>query len=445
MSLNKKLSIEALELAGQRVLMRVDFNVPLKDGKISNNQRIVAALPTIQYALDKQAKSVVLMSHLGRPDGRRSEKASMKPVAEELRKLLGREVLFLDDCVGPAVEQACQDPPAGSVILLENLRYHVEEEGKGVNEAGEKVKADPAKTAEFRQSLRRLGDVYVNDAFGTAHRAHSSMLGEGFEKRAAGTLLSKELTYFAKALESPERPFLAILGGAKVQDKIQLIENMLDKVNEMIIGGGMAFTFLKELNGMKIGSSLYDAEGAKIVSKLMEKAKANNVQIHLPVDFVTADKFDEAANVGSATVEGGIPDGSHWSETPSREATGDSGVGSATVEGGIPDGWLGLDVGPKSVAAFEPVIARAKTIVWNGPPGVFELSPFAAGTQAMMKAVVAATSSGATTIIGGGDTATCCAKYGTEQSVSHVSTGGGASLELLEGKVLPGVAALSEC
>ncbi|XP_043201862.1 phosphoglycerate kinase-like [Amphibalanus amphitrite] len=416
MSLNKKLSIEALELAGQRVLMRVDFNVPLKDGKISNNQRIVAALPTIQYALDKQAKSVVLMSHLGRPDGRRSEKASMKPVAEELRKLLGREVLFLDDCVGPAVEQACQDPPAGSVILLENLRYHVEEEGKGVNEAGEKVKADPAKTAEFRQSLRRLGDVYVNDAFGTAHRAHSSMLGEGFEKRAAGTLLSKELTYFAKALESPERPFLAILGGAKVQDKIQLIENMLDKVNEMIIGGGMAFTFLKELNGMKIGSSLYDAEGAKIVSKLMEKAKANNVQIHLPVDFVTGDKFDEAANVGSATVEGGIP-----------------------------DGWLGLDVGPKSVAAFEPVIARAKTIVWNGPPGVFELSPFAAGTQAMMKAVVAATSSGATTIIGGGDTATCCAKYGTEQAVSHVSTGGGASLELLEGKVLPGVAALSEC
>jgi len=415
MSLNKKLSIEALEIAGQRVLMRVDFNVPLKDGKITNNQRIVAALPTIKFALEKQAKSVVLMSHLGRPDGRRSEKASLKPVAEELRTLLAREVTFLDDCVGPVVEQACQDPPAGSVILLENLRYHPEEEGKGLNEAGEKVKAEPAKTAEFRQSLRRLGDVYVNDAFGTAHRAHSSMLGEGFEKRAAGTLLNKELTYFAKALESPERPFLAILGGAKVQDKIQLIENMLDKVNEMIIGGGMAFTFLKELNGMKIGSSLYDAEGAKIVSKLMEKAKANNVQIHLPVDFVTADKFDEAAQVGSATVEGGIP-----------------------------DGWLGLDIGPKTVAAIEPVIARAKTIVWNGPPGVFELSPFSAGTQAMMTAVVSATAAGATSIIGGGDTATCCVKYDTEAAVSHVSTGGGASLELLEGKVLPGVAALSE-
>lgn len=415
MSLNKKLSIEALEIAGQRVLMRVDFNVPLKDGKISNNQRIVAALPTIKYALDKQAKSVVLMSHLGRPDGRRSEKASLKPVAEELRTLLGREVTFLDDCVGAVVEKACEDPPAGSVILLENLRYHVEEEGKGLNEAGEKVKADAAKTAEFRQSLRRLGDVYVNDAFGTAHRAHSSMLGEGFERRAAGTLLNKELTYFAKALESPERPFLAILGGAKVQDKIQLIENMLDKVNEMIIGGGMAFTFLKEINGMKIGSSLYDAEGAKIVSKLMEKAKANNVQIHLPVDFVTADKFSEAAQVGAATVEGGIP-----------------------------DGWLGLDIGPKTVAAIEPVIARAKTIVWNGPAGVFELTPFAAGTKAMMTAVVAATAAGTTSIIGGGDTATCCAKYGTEDKVSHVSTGGGASLELLEGKVLPGVAALSE-
>jgi len=415
MSLNQKLAIESLDVAGKRVLMRVDFNVPLKDGKISNNQRIVAALDTVKYALAKGAKSVVLMSHLGRPDGRRSEKASMKPVAEELRKLLAREVTFLSDCVGAEVETACADPPAGSVILLENLRFHVEEEGKGVNEQGDKVKAEPAKTAEFRQSLRRLGDVYVNDAFGTAHRAHSSMLGEGFEQRAAGALLNKELTYFAKALESPERPFLAILGGAKVQDKIQLIENMLDKVNEMIIGGGMAFTFLKQLNGMQIGSSLYDEAGAKIVQQLMDKAKANGVQIHLPVDFVTGDKFAEDAQVGAATVEGGVP-----------------------------DGWMGLDIGPKTIEAITPVIARAKTVVWNGPAGVFEIEPFSAGTRAMMAAVVAATKDGATTIIGGGDTATCCAKMGTEALVSHVSTGGGASLELLEGKVLPGVAALSD-
>lgn len=415
MSLNKKLNIDALDLKGKRVLMRVDFNVPLKDGKISNNQRIVAALDTIKYALDKKAKSVVLMSHLGRPDGHRDDSASLKPVAAELKKLLKKDITFLNDCVGPDVEKACKDPKSGSIILLENLRFHVEEEGKGVDAKGNKIKADDKKVKEFRASLRKLGDVYVNDAFGTAHRAHSSMLGEGFDKRAAGFLLKKELTYFAKALESPTRPFLAILGGAKVQDKIQLIENMLDKVNEMIIGGGMAFTFLKELNGMKIGGSLFDADGAKIVKQLMDKAKKNKVQIHLPVDFVTGDKFDEKAKVGSATVEGGIP-----------------------------DGWMGLDIGPKTIEAFKPVITKAKTIVWNGPPGVFEFEHFCKGSKAMMDSVVEATKKGATSIIGGGDTATCCAKFKTEDKVSHVSTGGGASLELLEGKVLPGVAALSD-
>ncbi|KAF0298184.1 Phosphoglycerate kinase [Amphibalanus amphitrite] len=415
MSLNKKLNIDKLDLKGKRVLIRVDFNVPLKDGKISNNQRIVAALDTIKYALDKKAKSVVLMSHLGRPDGHKDPKATMKPVADELKKLLNKDITFLTDCVGPDVEKACSSPKDGSIILLENLRYHVEEEGKGVDEKGNKIKADEKKTKEFRQSLRKLGDIYINDAFGTAHRAHSSMLGEGFDKRAAGFLLKKELTYFAKALESPARPFLAILGGAKVQDKIQLIENMLDKVNEMIIGGGMAFTFLKELNGMKIGGSLFDADGAKIVKQLMEKAKKNKVQIHLPVDFVTGDKFDEKAKVGAATVDGGIP-----------------------------DGCMGLDIGPKTTDAFKAVILKAKTIVWNGPPGVFEFENFSKGTKGMMDAVVEATKKGATTIIGGGDTATCCAKFKTEDKVSHVSTGGGASLELLEGKVLPGVAALSE-
>ncbi|XP_060533575.1 phosphoglycerate kinase [Cylas formicarius] len=414
MSLNK-LSIDALDLTNKRVFIRVDFNVPLKEGKITNNQRIVAALDSIKYALDKNAKSVVLSSHLGRPDGNPNPKYTLKPVADELQKLLNRDIIFLPDCVGPEVEKACLDPKQGSIILLENLRFHVEEEGKGVDASGNKVKADPAKVKEFRESLRKLADLYVNDAFGTAHRAHSSMLGEGYDQRASGFLLKKELQYFAKALDNPERPFLAILGGAKVADKIQLIDNLLDKVNEMIIGGGMAYTFLKELNGMKIGTSLYDAEGAKIVGKLVEKAKKNNVQIHLPVDFVTAEKFDENAQSSCATVEAGIP-----------------------------DGWMGLDVGQKTVELFKEPIRRAKVIVWNGPAGVFEWAKFANGTKAIMDEVVEATKKGTITIIGGGDTATCAAKWGTEDKVSHVSTGGGASLELLEGKVLPGVAALSD-
>lgn len=413
MALNK-LSIDKLSLAGKRVFMRVDFNVPQKDGKITNNQRIVAALDSIKYAIDQKAKSVVLCSHLGRPDGNVNMKFTLAPVAEELKKLLGTNVTFLSDCVGPDVEAACADPAPGSVILLENLRFHVEEEGKGVDASGAKVKADPAKVAEFRTSLRKLGDVYVNDAFGTAHRAHSSMLGEGFDQRASGFLLKKELTYFAKALESPERPFLAILGGAKVKDKIQLIESMLDNVNEMMIVGGMAFTFLKVLKGMEIGASLYDDEGAKIVEKLMAKAQEKNVQMHFPTDFITADKFDENATTGTATVEGGIP-----------------------------AGWMGLDCGPESVKLFKEVVSRAKTIVWNGPCGVFEFEKFAGGTKAVMDMVVDVTIKGSTTIIGGGDTATCCAKWNTEDKVSHVSTGGGASLELLEGKTLPGVAALS--
>lgn len=294
-------------------------------------------MPSIKYALEKNAKSVVLCSHLGRPDGQRNDKFTLKPVAEELKKLLNKDVIFLNDCVGAEVESACADPVSGSVILLENLRFHVEEEGKGVDASGNKIKADAAAVKAFRESLAKLGDVYVNDAFGTAHRAHSSMVGEGYAQRASGFLLKKELTYFSKALDGPEHPFLAILGGAKVADKIQLIENMLDKVDEMIIGGGMAFTFRKVLNNMSIGTSLYDENGAKIVPTLMEKAAKNNVKIHLPVDFVTADKF-----------------------------AADAQVGAATLEDGIPDNWMGLDAGPKSVELFKEVIGRAKTIVWNG-------------------------------------------------------------------------------
>eukprot|EP00918_Siedleckia_nematoides_P060707 GHVU01132526.1.p1 GENE.GHVU01132526.1~~GHVU01132526.1.p1 ORF type:complete len:416 (+),score=76.35 GHVU01132526.1:2-1249(+) len=414
MALNK-LSIDSLDLKGKRVLIRVDFNVPLKGSEITNNQRIAAALPTVKYALEKGAKSVVLMSHLGRPDGRRQDKFSLKPVADELKKLLGKDITFLNDCVGAEVEAACASPANGSVILLENLRYHIEEEGKGVDESGNKVKADAKKVEAFRASLSKLGDVYINDAFGTAHRAHSSMVGCQLPQKASGFLLKKELQYFAKALQSPERPFLAILGGAKVKDKIPLINNLLDQVNEMIIGGGMAYTFLKVLENMEIGDSLYDEDGAKIVKELMAKAKKNNVQIHLPVDFVTADKFAE-----------------------------DAAVGKADKKSGIPAGTMGLDAGPESMIIFAEAVGRAKTIVWNGPAGVFEFANFAHGTKGLMDAVVHATQKGAVTIIGGGDTATCCAKWKTEDKVSHVSTGGGASLELLEGKTLPGVAALSD-
>ncbi|VDD74151.1 unnamed protein product [Mesocestoides corti] len=411
----KKLSVANLDVNGKRVLMRVDFNVPMKDGKCTNTQRIAAAMPTVKHVLEKGAKSVVLMSHMGRPDGQPNMKYSLKQIVPDVEKELGKSITFLSDCVGPETEKACKDPAPGTVFLLENLRFHVEEEGKGLDASGNKVKADPAKVEEFSKSLTALGDVYVNDAFGTAHRAHASMVGCKLPQRAAGFLLNKELEYFAKALENPTRPFLAILGGAKVTDKIQLINNMLDKVDELIIGGGMAFTFLKVLDNMKIGKSLFDEAGAKTVKDIMEKAKSKNVKVHLPSDFVTGDKFAE-----------------------------DAAVGTATVQSGIDDNLMGLDCGPNSTKEFAEAIGRAKTIIWNGPAGVFEWDNFAKGTKAVMDAVVDATAKGAITIIGGGDTATCCAKWHTESKVSHVSTGGGASLELLEGKNLPGVAALSD-
>ncbi|GAA6089348.1 phosphoglycerate kinase 1 [Tachysurus ichikawai] len=414
MSLSNKLNLDKVDVNGKRVVMRVDFNVPMKDKTITNNQRIKAALPSIQHCLNNGAKSVVLMSHLGRPDGVPMPKYSLEPVAAELKTLLGKDIKFLKDCVGAEVESTCADPPAGSIILLENLRFHVAEEGKGKDAAGNKTKASQEEINAFRASLSKLGDVYVNDAFGTAHRAHSSMVGVDLPQKAAGFLMKKELDYFAMALEKPQRPFLAILGGAKVKDKIQLIDNMLDKVDEMIIGGGMAFTFLKVLKNMEIGTSLFDEEGSKIVQDLMAKAEKNGVKITLPVDFVTAEKFDEKATTGTASVADGIP-----------------------------AGWMGLDCGPESSKLFAEAVSRAKQIVWNGPVGVFEWDNFAKGTKNLMDKVVEVTKSGCITIIGGGDTATCCAKWDTEDKVSHVSTGGGASLELLEGKVLPGVDALS--
>lgn len=414
MSLSNKLSVKDLDLKGKRVFIRVDFNVPLDGKTITNNQRIVAALPTIKYVLEHQPKCVILASHLGRPNGERVDKYSLAPVAAELQKLLGENVTFLNDCVGPEVEKAVDGASNGQVFLLENLRFHIEEEGSAKKD-GAKVKADPAAVEKFRKELTSLADVYVNDAFGTAHRAHSSMVGFELKDRASGFLMAKELEYFAKALENPVRPFLAILGGAKVSDKIQLIDNLLDKVDLLIIGGGMAFTFLKVMDNMSIGDSLFDEAGSKNVENLIAKAKKNNVQVVLPVDFVTADSFSKDAKTSTATVKEGIP-----------------------------DSWQGLDAGPESRKIFAETIAKAKTIVWNGPPGVFEFDAFAAGTKAMLDAVVKSAEAGNTVIVGGGDTATVAKKFGAVEKLSHVSTGGGASLELLEGKELPGVAAISD-
>ena len=407
-------SIRDLSLSGQRVLMRVDFNVPQDkvSGAITNTARIAAAIPSIKFALE-QGASVVLMSHLGRPDGQKIAKFSLKPVAAELEKLLGRPVTFLDDCVGPAVEAACAKLAPGSVVLLENLRFHIEEEGKVKLEDGTSKKADPAAVAAFRASLSQLGDVFVNDAFGTAHRAHSSMVGVALPLKAAGFLMEAELKAFAKVLDHPDRPLLAILGGAKIADKIPLIKNLLEKADKIIIGGGMADTFHKVLRGTPIGTSLYDAEGAKIVEELVTKAAARNVELIFPIDFICSDAFSPDANT-----------------MPADLATG------------IPDGWGGLDAGPKSIELYRQAILSSKTIIWNGPAGVFEFEKFAGATKAMAAAIAEATANGATTIVGGGDTATAAKKFKVADKVTHCSTGGGASLEFLEGKVLPGVAFL---
>ena len=408
-------TLRDLDFAGKRALIRVDFNVPQDKatGAITNNQRIVAALPTIEHVLG-HGGSVVLMSHLGRPNGQKVDKYTLQPVAVELEKLLGKPVKFVPDCSGPAAEEACAKLHPGDVVLLENLRFHLEEEGKAKNEDGSSVKADPAQVAAFRASLSKLGDVYINDAFGTAHRAHSSMVGIDLPEKAAGFLMEKELNAFAAVLEHPQRPLLAILGGAKIADKIPLITNLIEKADAIIIGGGMAYTFKKVIDGMEIGDSLFDPEGAKIVADLVAKAEERKVKLIFPVDFVCGDAFSPNANIQMA-------DGAS----------------------GIPAGWEGLDAGPKSIALYREAIMGAKTIIWNGPPGVFEFEKFSGASKAMAEAVAEATAQGATTVVGGGDTATAAKKFGVADKVSHCSTGGGASLEFLEGKVLPGVAALA--
>ncbi len=409
-------SIRDLSLAGKRVLLRVDFNVPQDKatGAITNNQRIVAALPTIKYALE-QGASVVLMSHLGRPDGKVIAKYSLKPVAAELSKLLGKPVAFADDCVGPVAEKAAAALKPGEVLLLENLRFHLEEEGKVKQEDGTSVKADPAAVAAFRAGLAKLGDVYVNDAFGTAHRAHSSMVGISLPQKAAGFLMEAELKAFAAVLDHPQRPLLAILGGAKIADKIPLITNLIAKADEIIIGGGMAYTFKKIINGMAIGDSLFDPAGATIVQQARGRCEGARRETHLP---------------------GGL----RLRRQIRRERQHPAGVRRDGYSGGL----AGARRRPKSIANYREAILGAKTIIWNGPPGVFEFEKFSGATKAMAEAMAEATARGATTVVGGGDTATAAKKFKIADKVTHCSTGGGASLEFLEGKVLPGVAFLEQ-
>jgi phosphoglycerate kinase len=408
-----KLFIEDLDLKGKRVLMRVDFNVPVKDGKVESDKRLRASLPSIRYVLGKGA-SLVLMSHLGRPDGQKIPKYSLQPVAGKLSELLGQPVKFLPDCVGPEVEKACAALEPGELALLENLRFHIEEEGKVKKEDGTSVKADPEAVKAFRASLTRLGDVYVNDAFGTAHRAHSSMTGVSLPQRAAGYLMKKELDFLGDAVNNPRRPFVAIIGGAKVSGKIDVIESLLPKVDKLIIGGGMAFTFYKA-QGREIGGSLVEDDRVEMAKGLLAKAGA---KIVLPLDTVVTDVFDfDARKVGTLKTVA-------WDKIGPKD--------------------IGVDIGEATRVRFAEIVKGAKTVVWNGPMGVFEIPQTAKGTLAVAQALADATAKGAITVVGGGDSVAAIEKNGLADKVTHVSTGGGASLEFLEGKELPGVTYLSD-
>jgi phosphoglycerate kinase len=408
-----KLFIEDLDVRGKRVIVRTDYNVPVKDGKVEDDKRIVASLPTVNYLLEKGA-AVILMSHLGRPDGKAKPEFSLKPVAEKLQELIKRPVKFLNDCVGPEVEKACAAMKPGNVILLENLRFHIEEEGKIKLEDGSKMKAKDEDVKAFRAKLTKLADIYVNDAFGTAHRDHSSMTGVTLPQRACGYLMKKELDFLGSAVENPKRPFVAILGGAKVSDKISVINNLLPKVDKLIIGGGMAFTFAKAA-GLEIGASLCENDKIDLAKQIM---RAAGDKLVLQTDVLVTDKLDlKARTIGTAK----IVDAS-----------------------AIPRAWLGIDIGPRTIETFSKGVRAAKTILWNGPMGVFEIEASSKGTFAIAQAMADATAKGATTVIGGGDSASAIKKAGLNKKVSHVSTGGGASLEFLEGKPLPGVAALTD-
>jgi phosphoglycerate kinase len=395
--MNKK-TIRDVDLAGKRVLVRCDFNVPLEGMTITDDTRIRESIPTIKYILDQKPKAVILTSHLGRPKGERSPDSSLKPVVAVLEKYLDKSVSFADDCIGEVAEKAIAQLPEGGVILLENTRYHKGEE-----------KNDP----ELSAAMAKVGDIFVNDAFGTAHRAHSSNVGVSEHLEAvAGFLLEKEIDYLANAIENPKRPFVAILGGAKVAGKIEVIEALLSKVDTLLIGGGMANTFFAA-QGREMADSLVDKDSLDVAKDLMAKGGG---KIMLPVDNTIADKFDNDANSKI------IP-----------------------VTENVPAGWQVLDIGPASIEAFANVLADAKTVVWNGPMGVFEMPNFAKGTFSIAETLAKLTQEkGVTTIIGGGDSAAAAEQSGLASKMTHISTGGGASLEMLEGKLLPGLAALAD-
>jgi len=391
-----KKTIRDIPLKGMRALVRVDFNVPMDDaGQITDENRIQGALPTIQYLIEHEAK-VILMSHMGRPKGAVNPKYSLAPVAQRLSHLLGQKVRMAKDVIGPDADAAVAELKDGGVVLLQNLRYHAEEEKNN---------------ADFARKLASYGDVYVNDAFGTAHRAHASTEGVAhYLPAVSGFLIEKELQFLGQAVENPERPFVAVLGGAKVSDKLGVIKNLLDKVDTLIIGGGMAYTFVKAQGG-EIGKSLLEEDKLDYAREMLEKARAKGVKLLLPEDTLAADSFSNDAS------------------------------SKVVLSGEIPEGWLGLDIGPKAQKAFSDAIKSARTVVWNGPMGVFELSNFASGTRAVAQAMA---DSDAVTIVGGGDSAAAVAQLGFAGKISHISTGGGASLEFLEGLELPGVAALND-
>lgn len=402
--MSKKLRLQDLDLKGKKVVMRVDFNVPLDGSTITDDNRIIQALPSIEHIIQQDA-TLILLSHLGRPKGAPDPQYSLKPVADHLENVLKDKLVtkvhFAEDCIGEKAKAAVNQAGPGEIVLMENVRFHPGE-----------TKNDP----EFSKQLAELGEVYVNDAFGSSHRAHSSVAGitEYMEQSAAGFLLEKEIDYLENSVNNPKRPFVAVLGGAKVSDKIGVIENLINKVDTIIIGGGMTYTFYKAL-GLSIGKSLLEEDKVGLAKELMEKAKANNVELLLPGDSVVGKDF---AN--------------------------DTETKTVLKDDGIEDGWMGLDIGPDTARLYADEIKNAKTVIWNGPMGVFEMENFAKGTFAVAAAMGEATENGAITIIGGGDSASAIKKAGLEETVSHVSTGGGASLEYLEGIELPGIAHLSD-